>query len=136
MSSYSEGETVVITIAAACTIVLNEQFKTQKKKKKKKNMSNTVAFRNFSSRILHFSAFTFHSAPSPSHRAINLPVSATLLNFLGQKIFRIYTKTQKTHGVVSTSIRRLFDVGDVVQTSYRLWNDVVCLLGKYKQLNF
>ena len=132
MTSYSEGETVVITIAAACTIVLNEQFKTQKKKNKK-NMSNTVAFRNFSSRILHFSAFTFHSAPSPSHRAINLPVSATLLNFLGQKIFRIYTKTQKTHDVVSTSIRRLFDV---VQTSYRLWNDVVCLLGKYKQLNF
>ena len=131
MTSYSEGETVVITIAAACTIVLNEQFKTQKKKKE--NMSNTVAFRNFSSRILHFSAFTFHSAPSPSHRAINLPVSATLLNFLGQKIFRIYTKTQKTHDVVSTSIRRLFDV---VQTSYRLWNDVVCLLGKYKQLNF
>ena len=35
MTSYSEGETVVITIAAACTIVLNEQFKTQKKKKKK-----------------------------------------------------------------------------------------------------
>ena len=136
MTSYSEGETVVITIAAACTIVLNEQFKTQNSKKKKKNMSNTVAFRNFSSRILHFSAFTFHSAPSPSHRAINLPVSATLLNFLGQKIFRIYTKTQKTHDVVSTSIRRLFDVGDVVQTSYRLWNDVVCLLGKYKQLNF
>ena len=119
MTSYSEGETVVITIAAACTIVLNEQFKTQKKKNKK-NMSNTVAFRNFSSRILHFSAFTFHSAPSPSHRAINLPVSATLLNFLGQKILRIYTKTQKTHDVVSTSIRRLFDVGDVVQTSYRL----------------
>ena len=136
MTSYSEGETVVITIAAACTIVLNEQFKTQNSKKKKKNMSNTVAFRNFSSRILHFSAFTFHSAPSPSHRAINLPVSATLLNFLGQKIFRIYTKTQKTHDVVSTSIRRLFDVGDVVQTPYRLWNDVVCLLGKYKLLNF
>ena len=36
MTSYSEGETVVITIAAACTIVLNEQFKTQIKKKKKK----------------------------------------------------------------------------------------------------
>ena len=36
MTSYSEGETVVITIAGACTIVFNVQFKTQKKKKKKK----------------------------------------------------------------------------------------------------
>ena len=114
MTSYSEGEIAVITIAAACTIVLNQQFKTQKKKKKKENMSNTVVFRNFASRILYFSAFTFHSVSSPSHRAINLPVSATLLNFLGQKIFKIYTKTQKTHDVVSTSIRCLYDVGDVV----------------------
>ena len=36
MTSYSEGEIAVITIAAACTIVLNQQFKTQKKKKKRK----------------------------------------------------------------------------------------------------
>ena len=31
--------------------------------------------------------------------------------------------------VVSTSIRRLNDVTDVVWKSYKRWNDVVCLLG-------
>ena len=33
------------------------------------------------------------------------------------------------HDVVSTSIRRLNDVTDVVWKSYKRWNDVVCLLG-------
>ena len=30
----------------------------------------------------------------------------------------------------TTSFQRLYDVADVVQTSYRCWNDVVCLLGR------
>ena len=33
------------------------------------------------------------------------------------------------HDVVSTSIRRLYDVTDVGWKSYKRWNDVVCLLG-------
>ena len=32
------------------------------------------------------------------------------------------------HDVVSTSVRRLYDIGDVVYSSYKRWNDVVCLL--------
>lgn len=34
----------------------------------------------------------------------------------------------KTHDVVSTSMRRLYNVGDFVETSYWRLNDVVCLL--------
>ena len=43
--------------------------------------------------------------------------------------FLFLSLSQQTHDVVSTSIRRLYDIGDVVQTSYRRRNDAVCLLG-------
>ena len=36
---------------------------------------------------------------------------------------------QQTHDVVPVSILRLCDVSDIVQTSYRRWNDAVYLLG-------
>ena len=31
------------------------------------------------------------------------------------------------------SIRRLYDISDVILTSYRHWNDAMCLLGALKQ---
>ena len=41
---------------------------------------------------------------------------------------------QQTHDVVSTSIRRLYDVSDVVQMLYRRQNNVVSLLGFFLQM--
>ena len=54
-----------------------------------------------------------------------------LRNCVGERLTLEVALSQQTHDVVSTSIRRLYNVAAVVQTFYRRCNDVVCLLGSY-----
>ena len=51
-------------------------------------------------------------------------IKADALNFQNVPSFPV-----ELHAVVSTSIRRVYDICDVVKTYHRRWNKIVCLLG-------
>lgn len=52
---------------------------------------------------------------------------ASFLRIRSKTLF--FPITQNTHDFVSTSVRRIHNTDDVVMSSYRRWNNVLCLLG-------
>ena len=70
-------------------------------------------------RFLYFFLWGSHSYKSRYY--------ASFLRIRSKTLF--FPITQNTHDFVSTSVRRIHNTDDVVMSSYRRWNNVLCLLG-------